>query len=146
VSLPNGRDRETLGLIPDKMFALQFANRPSGRETAYFFLEADRATMPVARRDLGRSSLRQKLLAYYETWRQQLHTSLFGIGRFRVLIVTTTPERAMHVVEASHTLNDGRGSGLFLLTDSTTICANQDLLTLPLHTGRGCETARLIEG
>jgi hypothetical protein len=128
------------------VFGLQFLDRPAGKDIAYYFLEADRATMPVVRQNLRRTSFFQKMLAYYETWRQQAHTTLFNFPRFRVLTLTTSPERAWHIIKANHAFNDGNGSGLFLVTDAQTLKSHPDLLTLPLQSGRHGEVVRLIDG
>ena len=53
------------------MFGLSFPGRP--QETKYFFLEADRGTMPVVRTDLRRTSFLRKFLSYTTTYRDKLH-------------------------------------------------------------------------
>jgi len=100
--------RETLGIIPDGVFALRYSDRSSGRETDYFFLEADRGTMPVTRKNLLRTSLARKYLAYHAAWKQGLHARLFGLPNFRVLIVTTTEARRRNLERA---LPEVLGSG-----------------------------------
>ena len=127
-----------LGLRPDKVFALE--NIKTG-ERAFYFLEADRATMPVARRSLSRSSFRRKLLAYEATWKQNIHRSRFGFHRFRVLTVTSSPERVEHLIEAARELE--RGHGLFLFTDVHSLLAHPDPLSLDWKSGR--RGGRLIE-
>jgi hypothetical protein len=108
----------TLGVIPDKVFALErtFIG-PSSR--AFFFLEADRGTMPVIRRDLSQTSFYRKLLAYEATWRQSVHITRFGFHRFRVLTVTTSAERVQSLVDACSQLKGGHG--LFLFGDLTSL-------------------------
>jgi len=105
--------RLRIGLVPDGVFALRSANDPDN--PAFFFLEADRGTMPVSRSTLAQSSFQRKLLAYEATWAQNLHRTRFGFHRFRVLTVTTSPARAAHLAEAASQLE--RGRGLFLFTD-----------------------------
>ena len=39
-----------LGVIPDRVFALEYADQNGQSQRAYFFLEADRGTMPVIRK------------------------------------------------------------------------------------------------
>lgn len=46
-----------IGLIPDKVFGLDFT---AERKRTYFFLEADRATMPVMRRSLNQTSIARR--------------------------------------------------------------------------------------
>src|SRR5579864_1853985 len=45
-----------LGVEPDRVFGLRFADAPEHRRRAYFFLEADRGTMPVMRYGLEQTS------------------------------------------------------------------------------------------
>lgn len=126
---------ESLGVIPDSVFAIHFEDRP--HKSVLVFLEADRATMPVVRHGLKQTSFFRKMLAYQETWRQKLHTSLFGYARCIVLTVTTTAERVENLVNASQKLNNGRGSGLFWFVDRTALANTGDIFTLPLRSGRG---------
>ena len=115
-----------LGLEPDRVFGLRFADAPEGRQVAYFFLEADRGTMPVARKGLGQTSFRRKLLSYRETWRQGLHRTHLGISNFRVLTVTTSEERMGHLVEACRILTGG--ARLFLFTNDNGLHQSNVLL------------------
>lgn len=105
-----------LGVEPDKVFGLRFEGEPEHRRHAFFFLEADRGTMPIVRKGLGQTSFLRKLLCYQETWRQGLHRRHLGIPNFRVLTVTTSRERVEHLVEACRSLGGG-GSRLFLFAD-----------------------------
>ena len=112
-----------LGIIPDRVFVLEFADRPGDR--AIFFLEADRGTMPVTRKSLSRTSFHRKLLAYEATWTQNLHRTRFGFHRFRVLTVATSVERARHLAESAAHLE--RGRGLFLFTDAQSLLGQSPL-------------------
>jgi hypothetical protein len=112
VDVREGEKLHGLWVEPDRVLGLRFADAPEGRQVAYFFLEADRGTMPVARKGLGQTSFRRKLLSYRETWRQGLHKAHLGIPNFRVLTVTTSEERVRHLVEACWSL--GVGGRLFL--------------------------------
>jgi len=104
-----------LGVVPDRVFALEFSNTSGELERAYFFLEADRGTMPVRRKHLTQTSFYRKLLAYEATWSQSIHRRRFGFHRFRVLTVTTIAGRVTSLVEACSQLK--RGHGLFLFAD-----------------------------
>src|SRR6185369_15070327 len=53
-----------LGVEPDRVFGLSFAGVPENRQRTYFFLEADRGTMPVMRKGLAQTSFLRKLLGY----------------------------------------------------------------------------------
>lgn len=111
---PGGRPYR-LGVEPDRVFGLRSEGEPEGRNLVFFFLEADRGTMPVTRKGLGQTSFLRKLLCYQETWRQGLHRKHLGIPNFRVLTVTTNRKRVEHLVEACRSLSGG--SRLFLFTD-----------------------------
>ena len=51
VKLPNGK---RISVIPDRVFALEHKDENGQNERIYYFLEADRGTMPVQRRALCR--------------------------------------------------------------------------------------------
>jgi len=133
----------TLGIIPDRVFALESDGSSPERGPAFFFLEADRGTVPVVRKNLSQSSFYRKLLAYEATWKQGLHRSLFGFHRFRVLTVTTSAARVKSLVEACSKLKSGHG--LFLFCDQATLQKHGDILTVPWQTGRPGETATLLD-
>lgn len=115
-----------LGVEPDKVFGLRFKNAPENRRHAFFFLEADRGTMPVRRRGLGQTSFLRKLVCYQETWRQGIHRQHLGIPNFRVLTVTTSRERVEHLVKACRILTGG--ARLFLFTDDKGLHQSNGLL------------------
>lgn len=96
--------RLRLGVIPDYVFALDFKDPSGTGQRAFFFLEADRATMPVPRENLAQTSFYRKLRAYKASWSQSIHRSQFGFHRFRVLTVTTSAERVKSLVNACHPL------------------------------------------
>lgn len=73
VRLPGGAN---LGVIPDKVFALESDDGTGCVDRTLYFLEADRGTMPVRRAGLTTSSFARKLLAYESTWTQGVHRSL----------------------------------------------------------------------
>jgi hypothetical protein len=125
---------ERLGVIPDQVFALEFVGQPD--KTLLVFLELDRATMPVSRGHLQSTSFFRKMLAYQESWQQKLHTSLFTYQRCLVLAVTTSRQRVATLIEANRSLNNGRGSGLFVFTDKDVVGRTEDLLRVKLQNGR----------
>lgn len=101
-----------LGVVPDAVFGLEYQTRDAQTERAFYFLEADRGTMPVKRDRLERSSVHRKLLAYEATWSQGLHRSRFGWNRFRVITLTSHQARMEHMMTACKKME--RGKGLFL--------------------------------
>ena len=134
VNIPGG---PACTVIPDRVFGLEYANGTR----AWFVLEADRATMPLARRNLERSSFRRKMLAYQATWVQNLHRQ-FSWQRFRVLTVTTDSERVQGMIKACQRLKQGRG--LFLFTDVKTLQGQSDFFSLRWRTCQGVETVSLL--
>lgn len=124
-----------LGVIPDCTFALEFKNHNGGVERAFFFLEADRGTMPVNRTNLSQTSFFRKLLGYEATWMQSIHWKRFGFHRFRVLTITTIPARVNSLVEACSKLE--RGRGLFIFGDETFLQKPQILVDKIWRTGNG---------
>jgi hypothetical protein len=131
-----------LGVEPDKVFGLRFEDKPEGRNRAFFFLEADRGTMPVTRKGLAQTSFLRKLLAYQGTWRRGLHQAHLGIPNFRVLTMTTNRERVEHLIGACQSLSGG--SRLFLFADRKSL-GRGDILTHEWVNGRG-EIVRLFTG
>ena len=136
VTVRHGGTSRRVGVVPDRVFALEEEG-----ERIHYFLEADRGTMPVKRRSLTQSSVSRKLLAYEATWTQGIHRTQFGFHRFRVLVVTQSPERAEHLRAAAQDL--ARGHGLFLFTHRAALLAG-DPLKLGWQTSRGEETERLL--
>ena len=134
-------DHSKLGIVPDRVFALEFPNATGPSQRAFFFLEADRGTMPVQRRNLSQTSFFRKLLAYAATWTHGLHSSLFGFHRFRVLTITTSAGRVKSLVEACAQLEHGHG--LFLFADRTILAG--DILTSACQTGWPGETSSLLD-
>lgn len=109
----------SLGVIPDRVFALEYEDQFGDTNRAYFFLEADRGTMPVKRSNLSQTSMYRKFLAYEASWQHGIHRSRFGFHRFRVLTVSTSTERLHSLTEICSQLKSGHG--LFLFTDHSSI-------------------------
>ena len=131
-----------LGVVPDRVFALEFGDQNGNRERAFFFLEADRGTMPVRRHSLFQTSFYRKLLAYEATWSQSIHRSRFGFHRFRVLAVTTSVKRVQSLIEACSQLQ--RGHGLFLFANRI-VLEHPDILFAPIwQSGRDGELTNLL--
>lgn len=134
--------RRQLGVVPDRVFALEYEDQDGIPERAYFFLEADRGTMPVKRSNLAQTSFHRKLLAYEATWSQDIHRRRFGFHRFRVLTVTSSTTRVESLLEACAELK--RGHGLFLFANRS-ILDHPDILFAPIwQSGRGGEATSLL--
>jgi hypothetical protein len=92
--------------------------------------------MPVERyKNAQRTYFAKKMLTYYEANRQQRHVHDLGIENFRVLTVTTTPERVERMLAALDRITDGRGSNMFLFTDQVALLA-ANLLDLAWVSGK----------
>lgn len=135
VEVRHGGKPHRLGVEPDRVFGLRFEDAPENRQHAFFFLEADRATMPVRREGLAQTSFLRKLICYQETWRQGTHRRHLGIPNFRVLTVTTSRERVAHLIEACRSMPGG-GSRLFLFADEESLDRG-DILAHEWTNGRG---------
>ena len=135
-------NRVKIGVIPDRVFALDVQGPDDTSNRLFFFLEADRGTMPITRRDLAQTSFYRKLLAYEATWSQSLHRTFFGFNRFRVLTVTTNPKRVESLVSACSRLK--RGHGLFLFADQIVLAKPGSLFSAIWHTGKPGETGSML--
>ena len=102
-----GRVAKTYYAIPDKIFGIRNLELPEGENRKFFFLEADRGTMPVVRPDLDKSSLLRKLILYGFTHADGLHRQYYGLPHFRVLTVVPTRQRIGTILAAhkQHTKN-----------------------------------------
>lgn len=131
----------TLSLMPDTVLALELGQGSEG-ERVNFYLEADRGTMPVMRksRSLGRdhrqTSILGKLLTYYQAWRDGHHKERYGWDNFRVIFVTTSPERVATMLDAVNEITNGRGSALFLFASVDELAGGDPLKHLWLN-GKG---------
>lgn len=131
----------TLGVVPDRVFALEYMDQVGQVQRVYFFLEADRGTMPVVRSGLTQTSFYRKLLAYEATWTQKVHQRKLGIHRFRVLTVTTNAMRVTTLLEACSRLK--RGHGLFLFADRTVL--EKDPFSPVWQCGKSAKVSTLLD-
>jgi len=135
------RDGTKLGVIPDRVFALEYADQNGSTQRVYYFLEADRGTMPVVREKLTQTSFYRKLLAYEATWTNKVHQRHLGIHRFRVLTVTTSAARVKSLLDACSQLQ--RGHGLFLFADESVL--QRDLLSAVWQCGKDGGLSALVD-
>jgi hypothetical protein len=106
-------------MVPDKVFGLYFPEDPPGRNRAFFFLEADRATMPVKRNNLYKSSYFKKMVGYWGSWSQGLYEKTLGFKNARVLTVTKSQERIQSMIEACKQVDERqKGSAMFLFAQA----------------------------
>jgi hypothetical protein len=130
-----------LGVVPDRVFALEYKDQAGQMQRTYFFLEADRGTMPVVRKGLAQTSFFRKLLAYEATWTNKVHQRHLGIQRFRVLTITTIEARVQTLLQACSQLK--RGHGLFLFADQSVL--KKDLFSPVWHSGKISALSPLLD-
>jgi hypothetical protein len=97
----NGQ-RHDIMILPDYVFGLRTRD---GRER-FFFVEIDRGTMPVTRRDITQTSFVRKILSYADTFERGLALRRFGMAGFQVLTVTTSQARIQTIQDAIANLSD----------------------------------------
>jgi len=111
----------SFNMIPDNVFGLRIRNNNAYREQ-YFFLEADRSTMPVRRTNFYRSSFYKKMLGYIASYKNELFSEYFGFKKVRVLTVTKSDKRIKNMIKLNKDLHDLRnGYNLFLFARDETI-------------------------
>lgn len=112
-------DYKRLSVDPDEMFGLRYGN---SQKESFFFLERDRAQMPVKRlKNTDQTYYQKKMLTYFAAHIAGEHERELGLPNFRVLTVTTSKERVAQMIEAQREITGGRGSNLFLFLDDTSL-------------------------
>jgi len=122
-----------ISLLPDYAFGIIF---PDGKRRC-FLVEADRGTMPIDRSNLEQTSMLRKFLAYTAGKRAKLHQKQFDWKAFRVLIMTSTPERVENLLTAIRNRIHPEGHDLFLITDRQSLLS-ADILA---HEWQGAKSA-----
>ena len=117
---------------PDHVFAI---GTPDRHFRAYL-VEVDRGTMPVARAHLNQTSFKRKILAYAQARRSLLHQRQFGWKTFRVLVVTSTKERADTILKTIRASVPEHERFLFLVADRVSL-ASADIIGYPWRDATG---------
>jgi len=116
---PGGTRQLSFSIIPDKIFGLHFTADPAGRNKAYFFLEADRSTMPIKRASLFKSSYYKKMLGYWASWKEELYQRHFGFKNARILTLAKSQDRIKSMIEACKEVDErGQGSKMILFAQA----------------------------
>ena len=133
VDLPGKR---RVSVIPDKVFALELTKTDGRVERAHYFLEADRGTMPIERRDFRQSCVMKKLKAYEATYsfRKQEHTHF--PNSFCVVVCTKHFNRAKNISEVAS--RNSRGRWGLLAIDSNTKPSGSMLIKHRPHNRLNC--------
>ena len=134
-------------MIPDSAFGLRIMDETTGRQgIVYYFLEADRATMPVVRHNLFRSSIYKKIKGYTASHEERLFSQNFGFKKVFVLMLTLSYERINNMIKLNQQINP-RAQGLFKFAEYST-AVNLDrpeyVLGLAWTDGKG-RTGNMIE-
>lgn len=89
-----------VSIVPDYVFGIRDTQGTPGRDERFYFVEIDRGTMPVTRKDITQSSYLRKILSYADTFERGLAKRRFGMTGFQVLTVTTSEKRIKAIQEA----------------------------------------------
>jgi len=117
--------------VPDAVFGLDF---PAKRTRFFYMLEADRATMPVWRSTFSKTSLYAKFLTYFHAHKAGFHSRTYNITNFRVLTVSTTPERTRNTIDMIQ--KKIAPTNMFLFTDAASLHNARDVLALGWTTAK----------
>ena len=99
------------GVIPDKVFGLR---NLTSETVQYFFLEADTGSVSLTDKNQKRHTVLRRISAYMQMANRGTHTRHFNIPQFIVLFVTSSAQRAQHMLELVDHLTQGNGSPRFL--------------------------------
>jgi len=94
--------------VPDFVFGIRDRNRKTGRNERYYFVEIDRGTMPVSRKDITQTSFIRKVLSYADTLDAKLAQKRFGIAGFQVLTVTHSQRRIIAICDTISELQNNK--------------------------------------
>lgn len=128
-----------LSAVCDLAFAI---GDKTARKRWNFLAEIDMGHMPVKRRGLSQTSIARKLVAYAKAFEDGLHKEAFDWRGFRVLLLTTSPERVQSCVKAVQELFGSSAVARIFLFG--TLDAAQNILGADFVDGRG-RISKLIE-
>ncbi len=121
-------------VTPDNVFGLDHTTQ---RQRYYFFAEADRRTEPVVRGQEANSSVGRKFEAYLAGFHANLHTTRYGIGNLRFLIVTTSEERIETMTTALQAIADTLDCSMFFFTTAAALARAEHILCAPWQNAQG---------
>jgi hypothetical protein len=141
------------GTRPDRIFGLEYAHQPVGKNRSFFYVEIDEGTETIEPGErqqrsaafFRQSSVLRKFIIYAFSRMHRLHERHFDFASTpRILTVTTTPARAAAMQETyeRHLLPQPLAvpPGMFLFTDKDTLAAHDgDVLAMPWRNGVGKE-------
>jgi len=98
--------KREFNVLPDGAFGIDYIDPEIQKRTIkYFFLEADQATEPIARKDFFQSSINKKLTLYISSRNQKLFSANFGFKNVRVLFITKTERRLKNMIKLNQEIN-----------------------------------------
>lgn len=139
-------------LVPDGFFTLENSDYKM-----HFFLEYDTGSMPVARRDYQQTSIKRKIEAYFNLWREDklyrknktpqpsILSKAFGVSSFRVLFVTTTIERIENMLMLCRSLPTAQELFCFTTKNAFNLSNSKRLLEPIWVTPKKVELQSLLE-
>ena len=110
VKIPINVDGTQVSVMPDAIFGLEYP----GQAYRFFALEADRATMPIVRKNLAHTSYHRKLLGYRQILLREAYRTRWGVPNLIVLNVMTCSERMRHIMGDLKQVTDEKESAAFL--------------------------------
>jgi hypothetical protein len=116
VSVRSGKASQKIGVIPDAAFAIERRNLLGNLQRFNYFLEVDRGTMPIWRKNLQLSSIHRKALAYSKTRRSGMLKDKFGMLGFQVFFITASIDRLERMREICGEVLQGHHTSLFIFT------------------------------
>jgi hypothetical protein len=127
-----------VAVVPDRLFALVYPDTCHN-----FALELDRGTMDInAKRIVGKSSFRRKLLGYFHAWQEKRHAQVRGFKSFRVLTVTTSETRVKNMIATQREVAASCPAGLFLYSTPERLAQHGALG--PAWVTRKCDNISLL--
>lgn len=135
------KKRFSFSIIPDGAFGLKITDEKTGHQQVYYyFLEADRATMPVFRHSLIRSSIYKKIVGYTASRDLKLFSRNFGFKKVFILTVTLSDERIKNMVKLNQEIHPkAKGYRMFKFSNihSVTLEKPEMILGLAWINGQG---------
>ncbi|MGD9784075.1 MAG: replication-relaxation family protein [Hyphomicrobiaceae bacterium] len=126
VRVPGHATGISIAVVPDRLFSIAY---PDATRHNYA-VELDRGSMDInAKRLVGKSSFRRKLLGYFHAWRAHKTNDAWGFKSFRILTVAPSDKRIANMITAQNEVTDGVAPGLFLYSTPEAIAVDGALGT-----------------
>jgi len=136
---PGVKKKFKFSIIPDSAFGLRFSESHKKKKISFFFVEADRSTMPIRRNSLARSSYYKKMVGYFESWRQKLYSKNFGFADPRLLSLTISKDRIFSMVKTGKDIDPrGKGFRMFLFAPAKTFSLDKPGMVFDEKWLNGC--------